>query len=73
MQPHMIAESGTPAEPGHVPDVPAVSEPGRTPEPGPAGPRTPYPVNDPGIARPDGPGSAPDVSPGQPLDPGTQM
>jgi hypothetical protein len=39
--------------------------PGRpeTPLPGPSGPRTAYPVNDPGFADPDKPGSEPDYIP----------
>ena len=52
---------------------PVGPEPGRTPQPGPAGPRTPDPVDDSGIAGPDRPGSAPAFSPGRPLDPGTQI
>jgi hypothetical protein len=39
--------------------------PGRSP--------TPYPVNDPGISEPGGPGSEPDDLPGQPTDPGTRF
>jgi hypothetical protein len=43
------------------------------PKPGAAGPRTPYPVDDPAIADPERqPGSAPDVVPGR-TPPGTQM
>jgi len=37
--------------------------PDENPRPGPRGPRTPYPVNDPGIADPDKPGSEPDYIP----------
>lgn len=49
------------------PDAPATVPPDERPVDGPAGPRTPYPVNDPGIADPDRqPGSAPDVIPGRP-------
>jgi hypothetical protein len=36
---------------------------GERPKPGPAGPRTPYPVNDPGFADPRKPGSEPDYVP----------
>ena len=43
------------------------------PDVGPTGPRTPYPVNDPGIGEPGGPGSEPDIFPGTPTDPGTRM
>lgn len=35
---------------------------------GPDGPRTPYPVDDPGIADPKGPGSQPDFIPGVPIE-----
>ncbi len=56
------------------PDGQPAEEPGRIPEPGPAGPRTPYPVDDgPGIADPGLPGSEPDVVPGRPLDPGIRF
>ncbi|EJW11139.1 hypothetical protein A33M_3400 [Rhodovulum sp. PH10] len=41
-------------------------KPDREPVPGPAGPRTPYPVNDPGIAQPDKPGAEPDYVPPTP-------
>jgi hypothetical protein len=37
------------------------------PEPKPAGPRTPYPVEDPGVE--DQPGSEPDLVPGPPPQP----
>jgi hypothetical protein len=36
---------------------PIPGRPDETPRPGPAGPRTPYPVNDPGFADPNKPGS----------------
>jgi hypothetical protein len=39
------------------------------PDIGPSGPRTPYPVDDPGITDPKGPGSEPDYLPGAPKDP----
>ena len=54
-----------------VPDpvIPPVSPvPDETPNPGPKGPRTPYPVDDPGIT--DLPGEEPDYVPGTPLEPG---
>jgi hypothetical protein len=55
--------------PGEVPPAP---EPDELPDIGPTGPRTPYPVNDPGIQDPKGPGSEPDYLPGTPTDPGTR-
>ena len=42
--------------------------PDEQPDIGPTGPRTPYPVNDPGITDPKGPGSEPDYLPGNPTD-----
>ena len=42
---------------------PIPGRPDDDPRPGPRGPRTPYPVNDPGIADPDKPGSEPDYIP----------
>jgi hypothetical protein len=42
---------------------PIPGRPDETPRPGPAGPRTPYPVNDPGFADPNKPGSEPDYIP----------
>jgi hypothetical protein len=47
---------------------PALPNPGQPPVPGPKGPRTPYPVDDPGIS--DLPGSEPDYVPGTPVQPG---
>ncbi len=68
----IMLASGGPG--GDAPDgKPREDEPGRTPEPGPTGPRTPYPVDDPGIADPGLPGSEPDVVPGRPLDPGVRF
>ena len=46
--------------------------PDELPDIGPTGPRTPYPVNDPGISDPKGPGSEPDYLPGNPTGPGTR-
>jgi len=43
--------------------------PDQRPLPGPKGPRTPYPVNDPDTADPRGPGSEGDVIPGTPSNP----
>jgi hypothetical protein len=59
---------GTPREPlpgGILPtDAPQPVEPDETPDVGPTGPRTPYPVDDPGVGDPTGPGSEPDYLPG---------
>lgn len=60
--------------PGGIPgDLPAPPQPDEQPDIGPTGPRTPYPVNDPGIGDPVGPGSEPDYLPGAPTDPGVRM
>jgi hypothetical protein len=57
---------------GNIPsDVPPIT-PDEMPDVGPTGPRTPYPVNEPGITDPKGPGSEPDYLPGIPTDPGTR-
>jgi hypothetical protein len=57
---------------GNIPsDVPPI-KPDEMPDVGPTGPRTPYPVNEPGITDPKGPGSEPDYLPGIPTDPGTR-
>jgi hypothetical protein len=58
-------------EPGIEPiDPRTVPGPAEAPRPGPEGPRTPYPVNDPGIGDPTGPGSEPDyLPPGGPTSP----
>ncbi len=54
---------------GNIPtEIPPIA-PDELPDIGPTGPRTPYPVNDPGISDPIGPGSAPDYLPGQPTSP----
>jgi hypothetical protein len=59
---------------GNIPsEVPPAPAPDELPDVGPTGPRTPYPVNDPGIGEPGGPGSEPDIFPGTPTDPGTRM
>jgi hypothetical protein len=59
---------------GNIPsEVPPGSIPDEEPDIGPTGPRTPYPVNDPGIMDPKGPGSEPDYLPGNPTDPGTRL
>ena len=56
------------------PDSDPPDAPDRAPVPGPQGPRTPYPVNDPGITDPSNqPGSAPDYIPGAPKGPMPQM
>jgi hypothetical protein len=69
-----MANPGMPTrDPGVPPsDVPP-GNPGEVPDIGPTGPRTPYPVNDPGISEPTGPGSEPDYLPGKPTDPGTRL
>lgn len=59
---------GEPMPGGHIPgEVPPL--PDEQPDQGPTGPRTPYPVNDPGISDPKGPGSEPDYLPGGPSNP----
>ncbi|MGZ8308516.1 MAG: hypothetical protein ACXW3Q_01850 [Rhodoplanes sp.] len=51
--------------------VPKPRDPDEGPVPGPAGPRTPYAVNDPGIADPDNqPGADPDYIASTPPGPG---
>ncbi len=55
---------------GNIPtEIPPGSNPDELPDTGPTGPRTPYPVNDPGIGDPGGPGSEPDYLPGRPSSP----
>ena len=55
-----MANPGLPEPtPGDLPPLPPT--PDEEPDIGPTGPRTPYPVNDPGIGEPGGPGSEPDV------------
>lgn len=72
-----VVPSIPPREPmpgGHVPsEVPPAPEPDEVPDTGPSGPRTPYPVNDPGISDPVGPGSEPDYLPGMPTNPGVRL
>jgi hypothetical protein len=59
---------------GNIPtEVPPGPDPDEIPDIGPTGPRTPYPVNDPGISEPSGPGSEPDYLPGNPTDPGPRI
>jgi hypothetical protein len=59
---------------GNIPtEVPPGPAPDEVPDIGPTGPRTPYPVNDPGISDPSGPGSEPDYLPGNPTDPGPRI
>jgi len=55
--------------PGRVPTEVPPRQPDELPDIGPTGPRTPYPVNDPGIGDPIGPGSEPDYLPGRPTAP----
>ena len=68
--------SPRPANPDHEPipggNIPTELPPGppdEMPDTGPTGPRAPYPVNDPGISEPVGPGSEPDYLPGKPTSP----
>ena len=64
---------GEPLPGGHIPtEVPPAPDPDEMPDIGPTGPRTPYPVNDPGLTDPKGPGSEPDYLPGTPTNPGTR-
>ena len=58
---------------GGIPSEVSPCSPDEMPDVGPTGPRTPYPVNDPGISDPTGPGSQPDYLPGIPTDPGVRM
>ena len=69
-----MANPGKPTrDPGRPPSEDPPCDPTEVPEIGPTGPRTPYPVNDPAISEPTGPGSEPDYLPGPPTDPGTRM
>lgn len=54
---------------GNIPTEVPPRVPDEFPDIGPTGPRTPYPVNDPGIGDPVGPGSEPDYLPGTPTSP----
>jgi hypothetical protein len=56
--------------PGEAPGTPDRDAP---PDQGPSGPRSPYPVDDPGISDPTGPGSEPDYLPGAPTNPSTRF
>lgn len=67
------AHSPVPTIPPPDDPIPGGRLPDEQPEIGPLGPRTPYPVNDPGLSDPRGPGSEPDYLPGQPSDPGTRF
>ena len=58
---------------GNIPSEVPPPAPDQGPDIGPSGPRTPYPVNDPGIGEPAGPGSEPDYLPGTPNYPGTRF
>ncbi|MCB8821565.1 hypothetical protein [Microvirga rosea] len=72
-----MASSGIPGQDpvpgGNIPSTVPPAPPDEQPDVGPTGPRTPYPVNDPGILDPHGPGSEPDYLPGNPTDPGTRF
>ena len=54
---------------GNIPTEVPPREPDELPDQGPTGPRTPYPVDDPGIGEPRGRGSEPDYLPGGPSNP----
>lgn len=54
---------------GNIPTELPPTSPDELPDTGPTGPRSPYPVNDPGISEPTGPGSEPDYLPGKPTSP----
>ena len=54
---------------GNIPTEYPPREPDEMPDQGPTGPRSPYPVDDPGITDPKGPGSEPDYLPGGPSNP----
>jgi hypothetical protein len=77
MNPVVLSSPGQPRSPGDEPtpggqipgEMPPSSDPDEMPDQGPTGPRTPYPVNDPGIGDPTGPGSEPDYLPGKPGNP----
>lgn len=64
---------GGPIPGGNIPSEVPPAGPLDQPDIGPSGPRTPYPVNDPGITDPKGPGSEPDYLPGSPTSPGTRF
>lgn len=73
---HETAGPGQPTNPdldpipgGNIPTEVPPRRPDELPDTGPTGPRTPYPVNDPGITDPKGPGSEPDYLPGKPSSP----
>ncbi|MGU3538550.1 hypothetical protein [Methylobacterium sp. A54F] len=68
-----MANPGLPTPDPTPGDLPVPPSPDEQPDIGPTGPRTPYPVNDPGIDEPTGPGSEPDYLPGGPTDPGVRM
>lgn len=73
---HPLPGGPLPGEPmpgGHIPSDTPPRRPDEQPDTGPTGPRTPYPVNDPGISEPTGPGSEPDYLPGGPTYPGTRF
>ena len=59
------------AKPTSVPEVKPPPDMDEEPVKGPAGPRTPYPVESPGLT--DRPGSMPDYLPGGPLEPPGKM
>lgn len=63
----------SPGPGGSIPgETPLPPDPDDMPQPGPTGPRTPYPVDDPPLD-PGMPGTEPDYLPGVPTDPGTRF
>ena len=64
---------GDPLPGGRLPGEEPPAPDDEMPDIGPTGPRTPYPVSDPGISDPVGPGSEPDYLPGGPTNPGTRL
>ena len=68
-----MANPGLPTPDPTPGDLPPPVPPDDMPDIGPTGPRKPYPVNDPGIGEPGGPGSETYVFPGAPTDPGVRM
>jgi hypothetical protein len=68
-------QTGQSAPGGHIRAVvPPKPDPDydESPDQDPTGPRSPYPVDEPGINDPKGPGSEPDYLPGGPTNPNTR-
>ena len=66
LQPRPGNPAHEPIPGGNIPTEVPPREPDELPDQGPTGPRTPYPVDDPGIG--DQPGSEPDYIPGTPAE-----